>query len=70
MSLLSRLIYFPSNLMISQALLKPFTYISSNPGKGIRGLMIEGFNTWLKVPAEKLKTIGRVVTMLHSASLL
>jgi geranylgeranyl diphosphate synthase, type III len=56
--------------MILQALLKPFIYISSNPGKGIRELMIEGFNTWLKVPGEKLKTISRVVTMLHSASLL
>lgn len=32
--------------------------------------MIEAFNTWLKVPADKLEIIGRVVNMLHSASLL
>lgn len=55
---------------IVKALLEPYTYITSNPGKEIRGQMIEAFNHWLKVPAEKLKVITRVVGMLHSASLL
>jgi geranylgeranyl diphosphate synthase type 3 len=32
--------------------------------------MIESFNTWLNVPADKLKVIGKVVSMLHHASLL
>jgi len=32
--------------------------------------MIDAFNTWLNVPEDKLKIITRVVSMLHSASLL
>jgi len=52
------------------ALLEPFTYITSNPGKEIRVIMIAAFNRWLKVPEDKLKVIARVVNMLHSASLL
>jgi geranylgeranyl diphosphate synthase type 3 len=52
------------------ALLEPYTYITSTPGKEIRGAMIEAFNIWLNVPEDKLKIIARVVSMLHSASLL
>jgi geranylgeranyl diphosphate synthase, type III len=52
------------------AVMEPFTYITSAPGKDIRGKMIEAFNVWLNVPPEKLKTISRVVNMLHSASLM
>lgn len=52
------------------AVLEPFTYITSAPGKDIRGKMIEAFNVWLNVPPEKLKVISRVVNMLHSASLM
>lgn len=51
-------------------LLEPYTYITSNPGKEIRGAMIEAFNVWLEVPADKLKTISKVISMLHNASLL
>ena len=50
-----------------QALLEPFTYITSNPGKEIRGKMIEAFNEWLLVPKEKLAVISRVINMLHSS---
>ncbi|KAL5504497.1 hypothetical protein ACEPAH_7158 [Sanghuangporus vaninii] len=53
-----------------QALTEPFAYITSQPGKEIRGRMIEAFNEWLAVPEEKLATIAKVVSMLHSASLL
>ncbi|KAL5483035.1 hypothetical protein ACEPAI_8264 [Sanghuangporus weigelae] len=53
-----------------QALTEPFVYITSQPGKEIRGRMIEAFNKWLAVPEEKLATIAKVVSMLHSASLL
>lgn len=53
-----------------QALTEPFTYLTSQPGKEIRGRMIEAFNLWLNVPEEKLATIAKVVSMLHSASLL
>lgn len=51
-------------------ILEPFTYISSNPGKGIRTLLLEAFNMWLAVPGDQLKTIDRVVQMLHNASLM
>lgn len=52
------------------ALLEPFTYITANPGKEIRSRMIEAFNQWLQVPPAKLAVIAKVVSMLHSASLL
>ncbi|KAG8975361.1 geranylgeranyl pyrophosphate synthetase, partial [Tulasnella sp. 427] len=53
-----------------QTLLEPHTYISSMPGKDIRGKMIEAFNLWLHVPEDTLAVIARVVGMLHNASLL
>ncbi|KAJ3505259.1 hypothetical protein NLJ89_g7512 [Agrocybe chaxingu] len=49
---------------------QPFTYITSNPGKEIRGKLIEAFNLWLNVPPDKLKVISKVVNMLHAASLM
>ncbi|RDX47551.1 terpenoid synthase [Lentinus brumalis] len=52
------------------ALLEPFTHIYSVPGKEIRGQMTEAFNSWLHVPQDKLKVISKVVSMLHTASLL
>ncbi|KIP08652.1 hypothetical protein PHLGIDRAFT_34850 [Phlebiopsis gigantea 11061_1 CR5-6] len=52
------------------ALLEPFTHISSVPGKDIRGQMLEAFNAWLAVPEDKLHTISKVINMLHNASLL
>ncbi|PAV23079.1 terpenoid synthase [Pyrrhoderma noxium] len=53
-----------------QALTEPFSYITANPGKEIRGRMIQAFNEWLKVPQENVAIIGKVVNMLHSSSLL
>ncbi|KZV67411.1 terpenoid synthase [Peniophora sp. CONT] len=52
------------------ALLEPFAYLTDMPGKDIRGAMISAFNSWLNVPEEKLRTIRRMVGMLHNASLL
>jgi len=52
------------------AVTEPFAYIASNPGKEIRGQMIEAFNRWLEVSPEKLAIISKVIRMLHSASLL
>ncbi|KIK02501.1 hypothetical protein K443DRAFT_677580 [Laccaria amethystina LaAM-08-1] len=52
------------------AILEPFTFITSNPGKEIRGKLIEAFNTWLNVPMDKLLVITKVVNMLHAASLM
>lgn len=53
-----------------RTLLEPYTYIAGTPGKEIRGRMIEAFNEWLHVPEDKLKVISRVISMLHSGSLL
>ncbi|KAF8193008.1 isoprenoid synthase domain-containing protein [Pholiota molesta] len=53
-----------------QAILEPFKYITSNPGKEIRGKLIEAFNLWLAVPSDKLHVIAKVVNMLHAASLM
>ncbi|KAF9109191.1 geranylgeranyl pyrophosphate synthetase [Mortierella sp. AM989] len=52
------------------ALLEPYTYISSNPGKEMRTELIEAFNIWIKVPSQDLTIITKVVKMLHTASLL
>ncbi|KAG7087470.1 hypothetical protein E1B28_013435 [Marasmius oreades] len=51
-------------------LLEPFTFVTSKPGKDMRGRLIEAFNRWLNVPAEKLMVIARIVNMLHAASLM
>ncbi|KIM38797.1 hypothetical protein M413DRAFT_419682 [Hebeloma cylindrosporum] len=53
-----------------QAILEPFHFITSNPGKEIRGKLIEAFNIWLDVPSNKLQVIAKVVNMLHAASLM
>ncbi|KAG6887578.1 hypothetical protein C0995_014276 [Termitomyces sp. Mi166 len=55
------------NSKYGKILLEPYTYITSNPGKEIRGRLIEAFNLWLEVPAPKLVVISRLVSMLHSA---
>ena len=54
---------------LEQALLEPFTHISSVPGKDIRGSMLASFNLWLNVPEDKLRIISKVISMLHTASL-
>jgi geranylgeranyl diphosphate synthase, type III len=51
-------------------LLGPYDYMLQNPGKDIRGQLITAFNAWLKVPADSLAIITKVVAMLHTASLL
>jgi len=51
-------------------LLEPYSHILSVPGKNIRGKLIAGFNTWMKVDQEKIKGIEEIVEMLHNASLL
>ncbi|KAF9321943.1 geranylgeranyl pyrophosphate synthetase [Podila horticola] len=52
------------------ALLEPYTYISSTPGKEMRTELIESFNLWLKLPSRELAIITKVVKMLHTSSLL
>lgn len=48
----------------------PFDYLESHPGKDIRSQMIAAFNSWLQVPPPSLEVITRVISMLHTASLL
>ncbi|KAF9580344.1 geranylgeranyl pyrophosphate synthetase, partial [Lunasporangiospora selenospora] len=52
------------------ALLEPYKYISSNPGKEMRGELIGAFNTWINVPPTELAIITKVIKMLHTSSLL
>ena len=51
-------------------LLGPYEYSAQQPGKDIRGRFIAALNSWLDVPHGKLTTISKVVSMLHTASLL
>lgn len=55
---------------MQQDLLEPFTYTAANPGKEIRGKLIEAFNLWLEVPPAELSVIAKIVNMLHTASLM
>ncbi|KAF5353052.1 hypothetical protein D9758_008790 [Tetrapyrgos nigripes] len=52
------------------AVLEPFTFLTEDPGKDIRGRLIEAFNLWLHVPDAELQVITRIVNMLHAASLM
>ncbi|KAJ7621511.1 terpenoid synthase [Mycena polygramma] len=51
-------------------ILEPYTYIASNAGKNFRSRLMEGFNEWLKVPAETLNSLASIINMLHTASLM
>ncbi|KAL4891158.1 isoprenoid synthase domain-containing protein [Aspergillus ambiguus] len=51
-------------------LLAPSHYLSSFPGKDIRGKLITAFNGIFKIPEDKLEIIKRVIELLHLASLL
>ncbi|PVU98448.1 hypothetical protein BB559_001593 [Furculomyces boomerangus] len=53
-----------------EALLGPYNYLSSRPGKDVRKQFILAFNDWLKVSEEDLNAINGVITMLHTSSLL
>lgn len=53
-----------------QVLQAPLDYLLTIPGKDVRGKMMDAFNLWLQIPAEKLVIIKEVVKLLHTASLL
>lgn len=53
-----------------QEVLKPFTYLTSNPGKDILHRFVEAFDVWMDVPPEARATISKAVNMLHNASLM
>lgn len=52
------------------AVLEPYDYLLSNPGKDIRSTLIHAFNVWLRVPPELLSIVLQAIEMLHTASLL
>jgi geranylgeranyl diphosphate synthase type 3 len=52
------------------ALLHPYQHITSMPGKGVRGLLIDAFNLWLHVDDDKVTKIKNIIERLHNASLL
>ncbi|KAI9294372.1 geranylgeranyl pyrophosphate synthase [Neoconidiobolus thromboides FSU 785] len=54
----------------NELLLEPYNYLSSNPGKSFCTKLLGAFQLWLKIDDKYLKTIGEVLEMLHSASLL
>ncbi|KAJ5852442.1 uncharacterized protein N7529_011827 [Penicillium soppii] len=51
-------------------LVGPYDYMHEHPGKDVRRQLIDAFNAWLQVPEKSLVIITKVVTMLHTASLL
>ncbi|OQE23871.1 hypothetical protein PENSTE_c008G09374 [Penicillium steckii] len=51
-------------------LMGPYEYMHQHPGKDVRTQLIQAFNSWLQVPPASLAIINKVVTMLHTASLL
>ncbi|KAJ5963591.1 Phyllocladan-16-alpha-ol synthase [Penicillium vulpinum] len=51
-------------------LLGPFDYLESLPGKNVRSQFMQAFDTWLQVPTEHLDIVKKVISMLHTASLL
>ncbi|CAG8471036.1 8482_t:CDS:2 [Racocetra fulgida] len=55
------------SLSVDEVLLEPYNYLIANPGKDIRGKLIDAFDHWLQVPKDKLSTITTVVEMLHTA---
>ncbi|KAJ6599419.1 terpenoid synthase [Mycena sp. CBHHK59/15] len=50
------------------AVLEPFTYVTSNPGKEILDRLIEGFNIWMNIPMDEKPVISKVVNMLHNTN--
>ena len=57
-------------LEMLQAVLEPYEYLLSTPGKEFRTQLIDAFNEWLAVPSDTLQVIAKIVNMLHSASLM
>lgn len=51
-------------------ILEPYAYICDNPGKNIRGTLVDAFQYWLHIPSETTEIIKTIVNELHDASLL
>lgn len=53
-----------------KAVLEPYRYLDSQPGKEIRTKLIDAFQGWLVLTPSDLATVTGVVRQLHTASLL
>ena len=48
-------------------ILQPYQYLSSIPGKDVRGILLDAFQVWLSIPVEKLERIKLIISSLHNA---
>lgn len=48
----------------------PFDYLNGHPGKDFRSALVKAFDAYLECPTDSLEVITKVVSMLHTASLL
>lgn len=55
---------------IDQSVLSPWHYIMRQPGKDVRGLLIDAFQIFFKCDADKVDAVKSIVANLHNASLL
>jgi len=55
---------------VDETVLEPYRYLLDVPGKNVRGQLVDAFNLWFKIPADKVVAIKEVVGSLHTASLL
>ncbi|KAK4201650.1 geranylgeranyl pyrophosphate synthetase [Triangularia verruculosa] len=53
-----------------RVLTAPYDYLNEHPGKDFRSALVNAFDAFLEVPKESKEVITRVVSMLHTASLL
>lgn len=52
-------------------LLQPYDYIMKNPGKNVRGMLLDAINeTWLHVSPSQLAQVKLIIDALHNSSLL
>ena len=40
------------------SILEPYHYLSRIPGKDVRGLLVDSFQTWLRIPEDKVEVLG------------
>ncbi|RAQ98645.1 geranylgeranyl pyrophosphate synthase [Stemphylium lycopersici] len=52
------------------AIQSPCHYIRSLPSKGIRSMVIEALNVWIKAPKKAVKAVEQLIRSLHDASLI
>ncbi|KAK0745354.1 isoprenoid synthase domain-containing protein [Apiosordaria backusii] len=53
-----------------KVLTAPYDYLNGHPGKDFRSALVNAFDAFLEVPKESKEVITKVVSMLHTASLL